>query len=93
MARTGSKKEAKTIGRYVDPVSRGRVTAKRSDEVHHGDHSPAWFGWLLLDMFLFGVLVIVLNYLQVLPGSTSPWYLAFGLVVLFGGFYLATRYR
>ena len=62
-----------------------------SDE--SADHSPAWYGWLLLDLLLFGVLVIVLNYLQVLPGSVSPWYLAGGLASMFAAFYLATRYR
>ena len=40
-----------------------------------------------------GVIVITLNYLQVLPGATSSWYLVLGLVSLFGAFYLATRYR
>jgi hypothetical protein len=90
MAKSGSKKAAKTVGRYVDPHSRGRVTAKR--ERSH-DHSPHWFGWMLLDLMLFGVLVITLNYLQVLPGSTSSWYLALGLVSLFAAFYLATRYH
>lgn len=90
MARSGSKKAAKTVGRYVDPHARGRVTAKRE---RSQDHSPRWFGWLLLDLMLFGVLVIILNYLQVLPGSTSSWYLALGLASLFGSFYLATRYK
>jgi len=91
MAHTGSKKAAKRVGRYVDPQSSGRITKK--PEVHAGDHSPAWFGWLLMDLMLFGVIVITLNYLQVLPGSTSSWYLVLGLVSLFGAFYLATRYR
>lgn len=91
MARSGSKKEAKSVGRYVDPHVRGRVTAK---PVHQEDgSSPAWFGWLLIDLLAFGVLVITLNYLAVLPGSTSPWYLALGLVSLFAAFYLATRYH
>ena len=91
MANSGSKKAAKTVGRYVDPQSRGRITKKK--EVHAGDHSPSWFGWLLLDLMLFGVIVITLNYLQVLPGATSSWYLVLGLVSLCGAFYLATRYR
>ncbi len=90
MAKSGSKKAAKTVGRYVDPHVRGRVTAKH--EVSE-DHSPHWFGWVLLDLMLFGVLVITLNYLQVLPGSTSSWYLVLGLASLFSAFYLATRYH
>jgi hypothetical protein len=39
------------------------------------------------------MLTIVLNYLSVLPGSVSSWYLISGLVVMFAGFYLATRYK
>jgi hypothetical protein len=38
-------------------------------------------------------LVIVLNYLSVLPGSVSSWYLVGGLFVMFFGFFLATRYK
>lgn len=90
MANSGSKKAAKTVGRYVDPASRGRITTK----VHHQeDHSPEWFGWLVLDMFVFGILVITLNYMQVLPGAASGWYLVLGILTLFGAFWLATRYR
>lgn len=80
----------KTVGRYVSAEARGRVTKRRSA---NADHSPAWFGWVLLDLLLFGVIVITLNYLQVLPGATSSWYLALGLVSMFAGFYLATMYR
>jgi hypothetical protein len=38
-------------------------------------------------------LIITLNYLTVLPGSTSAWYLAAGLVAIFAGFFLATGYK
>ena len=57
------------------------------------DHSPSWFGWLIIDLLIFGLLVIILNYLAVLPGSVSTWYLLLGLVAMFGGFYLLTRYK
>ncbi len=91
MARTPAKPNPKkSVGRYVDAEARGRVTRRRPV---NADHSPQWFGWLLLDLLLFGVIVITLNYLQVLPGSTSAWYLALGLVSMFTGFYLATQFR
>jgi hypothetical protein len=48
---------------------------------------------LLLTLLVLGVLIIVLNYLSVLPGSVSGWYLVAGLVSMFSAFYLATRYR
>jgi len=91
MAKPPSKQNPKkSVGRYVDPESRGRVTRRRPVGA---DHSPHWFGWLIVDLMIFGVLVITLNYLQVLPGSTSSWYLVLGLASMFAGFYLATRYK
>ncbi len=91
MAKSESKQSrAKTVGRYVTAEKRGRVTAKRPPGA---SRSPHWYGWLLIDLLIFGLLVITLNYLQVLPGSTSSWYLVLGLVSMFSAFYLATQYR
>jgi hypothetical protein len=91
MAKPPSKQNPKkSVGRYVDAESRGRITRRRPKGA---DHSPSWYGWIIIDLMIFGVLVITLNYLQVLPGSTSSWYLALGLVAMFAGFYLATRYK
>jgi hypothetical protein len=87
VAKTNPKK---SVGRYVAPEVRGMVTKRRSRE---HDHSPRWFGLLILGLMIFGIVVITLNYLSVLPGSTSAWYLAVGLVAMFAGFYLATRYK
>lgn len=81
---------AKRVGRYVDPHTRGRVTKRRDPGTIR---SPHWYGWMILDLLAYGVLVILLNYLQVLPGAASPWYLVVGLISMFSGFYLATRYR
>jgi hypothetical protein len=80
----------KTVGRYVAPEARGKVTARRPVGE---DHSPRWYGWLIVAALGVGMLIIVLNYLAVLPGSVSSWYLISGLVVMFAGFYLATRYK
>ena len=78
------------MGRYVSAENRGRYTAPRPPSE---DHSPHWYGWLQIDLLAFGLLVITLNYLQVLPGSVSSWYLVVGLLSMFAAFYLATRYR
>ena len=56
-------------------------------------HSPPWFGPLVLALLVLGVLTIILNYFGVLPGGASAWYLLVGLVVIFAGFLMATRYR
>ena len=80
----------KSVGRYVSPEVRGRVTKARP---RGKDHSPRWYGALILGLLVFGVLVIVLNYLSVLPGSTSAWWLVGGLAKMFTGFFLATQYK
>ena len=90
MASNGRRRSSKEMGRYRSAEQRGRYTAPKPASAHH---SPHWYGWLLLDLLGFGLLVIVLNYLQVLPGSTSSWYLVLGLVSMFSAFYLATRFR
>ncbi len=90
MASGSKRRDSKSMGRYMAPENRGRYTAPKPPSE---DHSPHWYGWLLLDLLLFGVIVIVLNYLSVLPDSVSSWYLATGLLSLFVAFYLATRYR
>jgi hypothetical protein len=91
MAKTRQKRRnSKAMGRYVSAEGRGRYTSPRPTSE---DHSPHWYGWLLIDLLAFGLLVITLNYLQVLPGSVSSWYLVLGLVSMFSAFFLATRYR
>lgn len=77
-------------GRYVSPVESGRVTPKTAKE---SDPSPSWYGPMILGLLIIGVLLIILNYLGVLPGSVSPWYLVVGLGFIFGGFTFATRYK
>ncbi len=58
-------------------------------------HSPKWFGALILILLIGGVAIITVNYLARLPGLAhgSPWGLVIGLVMIFVGFLLATRYR
>jgi LPXTG-motif cell wall-anchored protein len=42
---------------------------------------------------LLGVIVIILNYVQVLPASPTNWYTLAGLIGILSGAMLATRYR
>ncbi len=91
MASSGSKgRKTKSVGRYTAPERSGRYTAPHAPE---SDHSPLWYPWLLIDLLLFGLIVITLNYLSVLPGAVSSWYLLVGLASMFAAFFLATRYR
>lgn len=70
-----------TTGRYTPPIPR----YKRS--------SPPWVPVLLLSLLILGALVIILDYLGVIPYSPTPWYLLAGLVLIAAGFGVATQYR
>ena len=85
-----NRRTSKEMGRYVATEQRGRYTAKTK---HDTTKSPRWFGALILELLGFGLFVIVMNYLNVLPGAVSPWYLVLGLASMFGAFFLATRYK
>jgi hypothetical protein len=47
----------------------------------------------MLAFFGLGLLMIVLNYIEVLPGSANNWYLLGGLGLIVLGFIVSTQYR
>jgi len=55
--------------------------------------SPLWVPVLMFTCFGLGMLVIFLNYVSLLPGSVSNWYLLVGLGLILGGIITATQYR
>jgi hypothetical protein len=55
--------------------------------------SPRWVPILMFTLLIVGALVLVLNYLTLLPGATSNWYLPVGLGLILGGIITATQYR
>ena len=77
-------------GRYVSAEESGRVTQAID---HSHDASPRWFGPTILLLLILGVLMIVLNYLNALPGATSAWYLLAGLITILGAVVMASYYR
>jgi len=89
-AASGSRVTASKRGRYTAPLEGGRVTPKNDPRV---TSSPQWYGPTILGLMLVGTLMVTMNYLQILPGSASPWYLVAGLGLIFGGITLATKYR
>jgi hypothetical protein len=48
---------------------------------------------LMFTCLLVGLVVIVINYLGVLPGGTQNFYLLIGLGLITLGFLTATQYR
>ena len=90
---TSSKKRTATSGRATPPKSRDvnqRYTAPIPKSVRH---SPPWFGPVLLGLLIVGLLLIVGNYVGILPGGTSNWYLIGGLVGIVIGAMMATQYH
>jgi hypothetical protein len=94
-----SRKGKSTAGRTTSKVGRpstaeesGRYTRPIPKSVRR---SPPWYGALVLALLIVGVAVIVVNYLTHIPWVShgSPWGLVAGLVLIFVGFLLATRYR
>jgi cell division protein CrgA len=91
------------------PKSRSRPQQKRRSYTapptkRKHKASPRWFGGLILGFMFAGVIVIVLNYLGIMPGFTFPFthwlvgsdtnnfYLLGGLGMIAVGFLLATQW-
>jgi hypothetical protein len=55
--------------------------------------SPLWVPVVMATTLACGLVVIVANYLELLPGETSNRYLMLGLFLIVCGFLLATIYR
>ena len=56
--------------------------------------SPMWVPVLMFALLGLGILVIVLNYVSLLPGGeVNNWYLVLGLVLILGGIITATQFR
>ena len=68
-------------GRYTPPIPREQKV------------SPWWVPALMFTFLGLGVLVIVLNYVGLLPGDTSNGYLLLGLGFITVGFIVATNYH
>lgn len=69
----------------------GRTTARKNVQ----GPSPTWVPVLMFTLFALGLVVIMLNYMEVLPAtdSLSGWYLIGGLGSILGGILVATQYR
>ena len=55
--------------------------------------SPTWVPVLMIALLALGAIMIVLNYVALLPGDTSNWYLLGGLGLLLSGMLVATQWH
>jgi hypothetical protein len=68
-------------GRYTPPVPKEFKV------------SPMWVPVLMFSLLGVGMLMIVTNYMGILPGGASNAYLLVGLGLITAGFITATRYH
>jgi hypothetical protein len=68
----------------------GRYTAPLPVDYRH---SPWWVPAFMLTFFACGLLMIVLNYISLLPSAPNNWYLLGGLGLIICGFAVSTQYR
>ena len=81
-----SKKRNKT--KNFGPTKSKKISSQMSDVSRP---SPRWFVLTMSSLMILGVLLIVLNYLTLLPGSVSRWYLWSGLGYYRRCFLMTTR--
>ena len=72
------------------PTSRPYVPRK---EKPRPKPAPRWYPYFMIGLMLLGVLVIVLNYMGLMPQGLRAAWLWVGLALIAAGFMAATRYR
>ena len=79
---TGTGTGANASNRYTPPTP------------HYSEMpSPLWVPILMFALFGLGMLTIIMNDVDLVPGGTNNWYLLLGLGFILGGIITATQYR
>ena len=76
---------AHTSGRYTPPKP------PTTEEAEYAKLTKPWVPYLMFGFLAIGLILIVLNYMTLLPKSPSNWYLLGGIVAITGGFVSATK--
>lgn len=66
---------------------------KRVDPVQEKGPSPTWYVALMFGLMGVGTLIILANYINLLPGGTSNSWLLAGLAGIAVGFSMTLNYR
>ena len=75
------------------PKSRSKRKATQPPPKAKPKQSPPWVGALFFSLLGLGVLLIIVNYMGVLPGGTRPIWLFGGLGAMAAAFVLATQWH
>ena len=77
----------------VVPQSKSKRTRYTPPPPKKAPPSPLWFGVAITTCLAVGLIVVVTNYIGLLPGDAENRYLIIGLVLISGGFMMATGYH
>ena len=76
------------------PESKSKRTRYTAPPPKKAPPSKLWVPAAMVALLACGLIVIVTNYLNLLPGAdTENRYLLLGIVLISGGFLMATNYR
>ena len=75
------------------PQSKSKRTRYTPPPPKKAPPSPLWFGVTITTLLATGLLVVVTNYIGLLPGNAENRYLIIGLVLISAGFMMATGYH
>jgi hypothetical protein len=91
---TSQKKKTASAGRVTPPKDSREINKRYTAPIPKSvRQSPRWYGPLLLALLIIGLLLIVGNYVGIMPGGMSNWYLVGGLVGIVVGAMMATQYH
>lgn len=102
----GAASTTKKPDKVVPPKAKARAKASpqatparhtpAKPATRHTRPSPRWVPVLMFALWGIGLLLIILNYMGVLPGAAdggNGWYLVAGLVSILAGIMVATQYH
>ena len=89
-SKNASSKSASSKNASSKNKGKGRYTAPPPKKTAA---SPLWFGVAITTFLLVGLLIVVTNYIGLLPGDAENRYLIIGLVFISLGFMMATGYH
>jgi hypothetical protein len=75
------------------PQSKNKRTRYTAPPPKKAPASPLWYGVAITTLLLVGLLIVVTNYIGLLPGEAENRYLIIGLVFISAGFMMATGYH
>ena len=88
-----AQKKGRSGGRTTAPGSSVQSSRYTPPVPKNAKTSPRWMGFLIIGLFVLGVLVVILNYADVLPGGVNNLWLIAAIGAIFVGLIMATRYH